>query len=594
MKIKSLLIGMLACTALVGCTNNDDPIVDNGMDNDGLKNFAVKIAINVGDAQTSRALTGRYDDGNVGEYGVTNAVVAFYNARKAYLGQANISNTWADDDDPSVTKEATCVFQAAEKPFYAIALLNPSSTITELLADGNSIANLEEKQTEELSTTDNYFFMTNSTYVDGNNVVRKEVELGDNVVEVSDDETVETALNGKKPVDIYVDRVAAKVTMDFSNLTAKTTYTSADNKTYNVYGLKYLNYEEDSDGNASENEGDINTQNGKDAPFGIIFEGWALSGTNKSFYPLKKLSSSYEGLSGITTWNAASDFLSHWAEDDNYNSGSYPEANTWNALTKYDDSYDLKYETEIDNDVNQPLYCYENTYVQGSTLNYPAQTYVVLKAQYMDLTTAEGKTTAIPHENTVYRIGQVVYKEDAIKKDILGLLFNSYIIKTEAGAEVTLTNENKTALLSAVTLTEGEDFGTNEKVQSITLTGHKVYEKNGTTEVKDIKKAYVGSSDILIHANGECVYTIPIEHFGKAGVQNRDNKSLGYWGVVRNHWYVLKVSSIAGFGDPKVEGEPTIPDPSPLKTWAVKCTININAWSKVDQSTEIGGGNEWN
>ena len=594
MKIKSLLIGMLACTALVGCTNNDDPIVDNGMDNDGLKNFAVKIAINVGDAQTSRALTGSYEDGDVGEYGVTNAVVAFYNAQKAYLGQANISNNWVDDDDTSVTKEATCVFQAAEKPFYAIALLNPSSTITALLADGKSIADLETVQSEQLNTTVNSFFMINSTYVDDNNVVRKEVELGDNVVEVSDDKTVEIALNGKSPVDIYVDRVAAKVTMDFSNLTAKTTYTSADNKTYNVYGLKYLNYEEDSDGNASENEGDMNTQNGKDAPFGIMFEGWALSGTNKTFYPLKKLSSSYDDLKDIT-WNAASDFLSHWAEDDNYNSGSYPEAIAWDALTKYEESsYDLKYETNINNDVDQPLYCYENTYVHGATLNYPAQTYVVLRAQYMDLTTAEGKTTAIPHENTVYRIGQVVYKEDAIKKDILGLLFNSYIVKTEAGAEVTLTNENKTALLSAVTLTEGTNFGTNEKVQSITLTGYKVFEKNGTTEVTNIKNAYVGTSDILIHANGECVYTIPIEHFGKAGVQNRDNKSLGYWGVVRNHWYVLKVSSIAGFGDPKVEGEPTIPDPSPLKTWAVKCTININAWSKVDQSTEIGGGNEWN
>ena len=244
---------MLACTALVGCTNNDDPIVDNGMDNDGLKNFAVKIAINVGDAQTSRALTGNYDDGNVGEYGVTNAVVAFYNAQKAYLGQANISNNWADDDDASVTKKATCVFQAAEKPFYAIALLNPSSTITALLADGKSIADLETVKAEQLNTTANNFFMTNSTYVDGNNVVRKEVELGNNVVEVSDDETVETALNGKDPVDIYVDRVAAKVTMDFTKLTVKATYTS-DNKSYNVYGLKYLNYEEDSDCNASENE----------------------------------------------------------------------------------------------------------------------------------------------------------------------------------------------------------------------------------------------------------------------------------------------------------------------------------------------------
>ena len=579
---------MLACTALVGCNSSDDPIVDNGMDNDGMKNFAVKIAINVGGtSSTSRALTGEYADGTAGEYGVSEAVVAFYSAQKAYLGQATITENWTNNSDPSVTTNATCVFQAAEKPFYAIALLNPSTTIKGLLLEGNAISNLETACTETLIAEDNKFFMTNSTYVDNNNVVRKEVELGNNVVEVEDDETVETALEGKSAVDIYVDRVAAKVTMDFTSLTVKATYKNA-----NVYGLKYLNYEEGSDG-SKENEDNMNTQYAKDAPFGIMFEGWALSGTNKNFYPLKKLANSYDGLNGID-WNVPGDFLSHWAEDDNYNSGTYPTAATWGELTSYNDNYSLNYENDIDNDVTKPLYCYENTYHQGETLNYPAQTYVVLKAQYMDLTTADGSTTAAPYEQIVYRIGQVVYKEDAIKNDILGLLFNSYIVKDADGSAVTLTEENKNTLLNAVTLTSGTNFGTNEKVQTITLTGYEVYEKNGTTKVTDIKNAYVGSADILIHAKGECVYTIPIEHFGNADVAGRSNESLGYWGVVRNHWYELKVTSIAGFGDPKVEDEPTIPDPSPLKTWAVKCTININAWSKVNQSTEIGGGNEWN
>ena len=33
MKIKSLLIGMLACSAMVACTNTDEPEVDNGSAN---------------------------------------------------------------------------------------------------------------------------------------------------------------------------------------------------------------------------------------------------------------------------------------------------------------------------------------------------------------------------------------------------------------------------------------------------------------------------------------------------------------------------------------------------------------------------------
>ena len=588
---------MLACTALVGC-NNDDVIDNVTPDKDGLKNFAVKVAINVGEpSSTSRALTGNYDDGDTREYGVTKAVVAFYNAQKVYLGQANISNNWTNDTDLSVTTEATCVFQAAEKPFYAIALLNPSTAIEGLLAAGNKIDDLRTTSTEALVTNDNEFFMLNSTYVDVNNVVRTEVELGDNVVEVQDDQTVANALAGTDAVEIYVDRVAAKVTMDFTQLTVKGTYT-AEGKSYNVYGLKYLNYEEDSDG-AQESENNQNTVADKDAPFGIMFEGWALSGTNKSFYPIKKIQSNYTELVSID-WNVADDYLSHWAEDDNYltTDGTYPTEAEWNALTTYSgDSYSLKYEDNILGDVTKPLYCYENTYVQGETLNYPAQTYVVLKAQYMDLTTSEGSTTATPYEETVYRIGQVVYKEEAIKNEILGLLFNSYIVKqvsNETETEISLTNENIATLRSKLTLVGGENFGTNEKVQQIIFDGYKVYKKDGTTEVTNIKNEFVGSAEILIHAGGECVYTIPIEHFGTAKLDTRTNKSLGYWGVVRNHWYVLSVTNIAGFGDPKVNGEPTIPDPTPLKTWAVQCTININAWSKVSQSTEIGSGNEWN
>ena len=582
---------MLACTAmLVGCNSED--VIDNVTpDKDGLKNFAVKVAINVGEpSSTSRALTGSYEDGDASEYGVTEAIVAFYNAQKVYLGQAVVTEAWKDDADDSVTKETTCVFQAAEKPFYAIALLNPSASIKGLLAENKKISDLATASSETLVTENNKFFMLNSTYVDANGVVRTEVELGNNVVEVKDNETVESALTDASIVDIYVDRVAAKVTMDFKNIqnTIKATYN--DN---NVYALKYHNYEEGSDG-SNENENNQNTTELKEAPFGIMFEGWAISGTNKQFYPIKKLQASYTELEGIN-WNVASDFLSHWAEDPNYSGGAYPAETSWNALEEYIDSYSLSYDNNIDGDVTKPLYCYENTYVQGETLNYPAQTYVVLKAQYMDLTTEGTLTTATPHEGTVYRIGQVVYKEDAIKNDIAGLLFNSYIIKKVDGAtetEITATDENLTAVKNAMNLNAGTTFGTNEKVQTITLAGYNVYTK-ANVAVTDIKNEYVGSAEILIHTGGECVYTIPIEHFGK-GNGARTNKRLGYWGVVRNHWYVLSVTNIAGFGDPKVKGEPTIPDPTPLKTWAVKCTININAWSKVSQSTEIGSGNEWN
>ena len=43
MKIKGLLISMLACTALVGCTNSDDVLENGSVDNGGNKKFAINI-----------------------------------------------------------------------------------------------------------------------------------------------------------------------------------------------------------------------------------------------------------------------------------------------------------------------------------------------------------------------------------------------------------------------------------------------------------------------------------------------------------------------------------------------------------------------
>ena len=62
MKIKSLLFGMLACTALVGCSNEDDPVVNNGSEETLANSY---MAIRIADANnvTSRGEGGAYDEG---------------------------------------------------------------------------------------------------------------------------------------------------------------------------------------------------------------------------------------------------------------------------------------------------------------------------------------------------------------------------------------------------------------------------------------------------------------------------------------------------------------------------------------------------
>ena len=116
-----------------------------------------------------------------------------------------------------------------------------------------------------------------------------------------------------------------------------------------------------------------------------------------------------------------------------------------------------------------------------------------------------------------------------------------------------------------------------------------VFEKNGTTEANVTNwKDVANPGRIVAYKGGFCYYTIPIKHFEVT------KNAEGHYGVVRNHWYELTVTSIAGFGEPGT-GNPIIPEEEQLKDWAVKCNINILAWSKVTQDNiEVGGGATWN
>ena len=610
MKIKSLLIGMLACTALVGC-NNDDVIDNVTPDKDGLKTFAVNVSINFGNDMSTRALTGEYDDGAETEWGVTNATVAFYSSSKSFLGKAvvpasSFNQYTADGTNGNITSKATVIFQAAEKPVYAIALLNHTSdndaTTSDIestiLVDGKGIADLEQACNDPLVTEDNKFFMINTTYVDDNGKVKKEVEVGNNIVEVTDETDLNTALNGKS-VTIYVERVAAKVTLNLNGITNE----KVENETLGtIYKLKYVNINNGNDNN--QNNDNVETP----SDFGIVITDWALSGTNKSFYPIKQLQPNYTDFESLETaphvWNVAKDHRSHWAEDTNYDDTNYPIAATWESLTSatYPDTYALTYKTlsAIENDtytdIKKPQYCYENTYKQTATkaeeLNLPAVTYVVLVAQYVDLSSTTPKVLS---NDYVYRIGQVVWTSANLKADIANLLVNNYNVYN-GDSKVTTSSELVNQITITVPVGGTISFANNHTVSEITLAnGYTVKKADNTTVVNNILAEYMGpDAKIYAYKDGKCVYTIPVEHFGEAGSAKFNNLDLGYWGVVRNHWYEMAITNIAGFGDPAPEGEPIIPDPNPLKTWAVNNEINVVAWSKVSQSTEIGSGNEWN
>ena len=585
MKIKGLLIGMLACTALVGCTSDD--VLENGsVDNGGNKKFAINIGLNyVSDGQNSRgAHQGTFNDGSEAEYDVKKTWFIFYDNSKVCLGVTN-DVEWEKPDaatTDNITRKGTVQFTSYTKPVYAAVLVNGTEEIAEEYAATGKAFNLlnvsKKHALADVTGGTNGFFMTNSTHLHNSeiiDIVKLDVK---SISEVEDNGNVtypETA------TDIYVERVTAKVTLDFSETLKKQEVTEGDAKYYV-----------------------LDSKNQQTPKLAVTIKGWALNGTNNSYYPIKQIANDWK----LTGWYDNTNHRSYWAKDTNYGTGNYLEASELKNLTLEDgatdtgDKYDLKYITLASNNfgaigTTNPQYCYENTMDKSSLSNLSSVTHVVIKAQYMHYDETSQKATTLATNENVYRIGQAVWTEDALKNDVVGYLQNNnYIVKstTEGAAAITWTAAEIAAVKDAVTFTIGMSNESTPIVTKINLKDYTMTAQGSETATDNLVEKF---DQIDAYEGGYCSYTIPIKHFAKDGTSDEASKHVaaseeGYWGVVRNHWYQLVVTDIAAFGEPE-SAKPIIPEDNKLMTFAINCNINVVAYSVVSQETSVGNGTEW-
>ena len=133
--------------------------------------------------------------------------------------------------------------------------------------------------------------------------------------------------------------------------------------------------------------------------------------------------------------------------------------------------------------------------------------------------------------------------------------------------------------------------------------------KNGGIAMtsEDAKKLMADQSvaQINYYQTGKTYYwTRPIKHFGdyytpiyKNGLpadyyddarDYNDNDHLGRYGVVRNNWYELNITSVSGPGYPEIPEIPTDPgDPDDSGEGFVKMEINILSWAKRTQDVNL-------
>lgn len=555
----------LACAALMMTACSSDNDIEGGSTNPAgdAQYLAVNI-VNVGTTPT-RALTGDYQDGSTEESTINKIrFYFFHNDGSPYILNGTIPDiNWLENssitnsgkDTPNGIEQITnsiLVINGTVKtaPAKMVAIINPE-TLTELDNTKKTLAQLtgslvDTKFYNTTGTTPNDFVMSNSVYATSEGLKVCENKISGFVYS---DATNATA----HPVDIYVERVAAKV---------KASLTGAEFQ----------------DGASSTwGAGKKGIKVGSYSTYDIyaIVDGWGVADENGKANLEKQIQTSWSdtGL-GFSTWTTADYHRSFWET-------SVPFSATNNIVNH-------KF-TDYSKQPDEFLYTLPNT--SATAIPAPA-------------------TPVNPSDPTIYKndrtkfllTAHLMYKDGTSWKnaelctykgiDYLGvdvlknqIAFESgYYVKTSAGSSTyqRITKDD----ITFVKPTGKADY----LVVPALVDDAKTYYINTGTEATPTWEPVTGADantalaneTAQVRTNGMAYYYIPIKHLGT------DN-TVGEYGIVRNHIYDVKVNSLKGFGTPVYdEGKtiiPTMPDDS--NTY-LAARINVLQWRVVSQKVDLG------
>ena len=550
MKLSRFLAGTLACTLFAACSNEENSAINSGQEEGQLSYVAVNI-VNA-NPTGSRVDGGKYENGEGNENTITKARFYLFNASgnpytvttneapdavaaTNYVDITTLKNQGKDEPNVESIKKGVLVFKGTttELPTSIVAVLNPPATLT----GSKSLSDLQTAIADYSSTTS--FVMSNSVYAsEGTEVVATDI-----VGKVAQSQPDAEA----NPVDIYVERVLAKVRVTFSN---------ADKE--NQYKV---------------------SEDGEPAVYAKIL-GWAVTRTADKSNLLKDIDPAWDDMTLGFTWNDEPFHRSYW------------------ATTPKTVTLDKKSETEIINDqkpatpegatnISVPRYCQENTKADEHTE-------VVVVAQ---LVNEEGKP------NPIYKY---FGEEHDSEEDILTLIANKYnnVYYTRTGGTLLPGGGTEYEYESFITPdnihfeattpeTGGEDYEAIAQLDDDALNGVTIYIENpdytGSNEkyieLADAKATIneeLAKNPAQIATEGYVYYYTPIKHLGTT------TGSTGEYGVVRNHIYDVTITDIKGYGTPIFNPDKDIDTTHPSNEEVyIAARINVLSWRVVSSDVTL-------
>lgn len=573
MKISKLF--PFACVALMmsACASDKEEIGSSTRPGSDPQYLAVNI-VNVGATPTTRAA--EYENGTAEESAIKKVRFYFFNGDGSpYLiknpgvtgvdggGDKNwLEASPADDtptsDAPSQIEKITQTVLVingvqAAAPAAIVAVVNPGTVEATTLQNekGGDVMRLSElrysavgsqfyKKDAKGKVSD--FVMSNSVYVNAGEDVCASLVAGHVTT------SAETAK--AKPVDLYVERVVAKVTADVDNEAFE--LGNGTNWDADKYGTK--------------------KPVGKSGDYDVyaVIEGWGLASENGKAEVEKQVNKTWaDGTLGFTPWTTSDYHRCFWEKSvafDAGTGGNQPVNPTFNQLkTKMRDV----------------LYTLPNTpesKVTDLKNNDLTKLAVAATLKYKDASN-NWHYAEICRYNGVSILGI-----DNLKRQV-ALTFSQYYTSTDGATYTQLSKDDINF--------KDPDATTQQYLVTPTLadapTGTKYYTKTNTGTTPTFRE--VNKADVLaaieadkaeIRRDGRAYYYVPIKHLGGPG-------ELAEYGIVRNHFYKITLTGIKGFGTPVYDPDKVVDPIVPTyENTYLAARVQVLQWRVVNQNASLG------
>ena len=584
--MKKYLFLAVALLGMASCTKEN--IADSNKPIHGGEIEESYIAINLSASENTRAEDGVYVEGVAAERAVKSAYFFFFdgdgdpfpvNVKDGAIdkpGSANGINYLQAVIEPTVGSETPNISDIknavlllktyqGDYPSQIVAVLNWSPELEKAyyLSELETAVNLATKY-EGID----YFVMSNSVYATSDGKVMKATPLTADNIKTTEDEAMDA------PVKIYVERVAAKVTV--------TTV----------------------DGNAKINlSKPVNPIGGVQTDVYAQLLGWELHNDIPESYLLKKIDPAWQDATLGFAWNDNLWFRSYWATSlELPNPTPAVESFKMSYATPLPAGFASEYGFAIgDKDTIGTATETEKsfTYVGENTNGKDKCTKVILKAKLVDV---GGNALEIASWYGNQYIG-----EDKLRTAVANTLKYTLFYKVSENNYVGIEPEDLMCVAgddsSGVAANEVYfQLSTDDGVGAKRANGwfkleNGVYrpvadslnpDTNSVAATNNYLKTHVQPG--ILYKNGETFYYVDIAHLGYALA----GPHTGDYGVVRNHIYNIIINSIGGYGSPIYIGysnllTPEYPD-TPDESF-VSAQINILSWRLVNQTVDIQPNN---